>query len=109
MFGGWDGINILDKNSAKFGDKATSTETGGCANSSYVSPGATGINYSGVGLNNNAVNSFKVAIDIATDPLVSKSNVLVISWPKRTLGFGLCGRENKRKRIVVLYHGYTIL
>lgn len=85
MVGGWDGVNILDKNSLRFSDKSTSTETGGCANSSYVSPGATGINYNGIGLANNAVNSYRVAVDIATDPLVSKSNVIVIPGQREPL------------------------
>lgn len=75
--GGWDGINIFDSNAYKFDDLTTSQETGGAAHGSYVSPGAN-TNWSGVGLANNAVASFRTAIKICTDPLIMSNNVLAI-------------------------------
>ena len=95
MAGGFDGVNILDKNSVRFSDKATSTETNGCANASYISPGALSANYSGTGLNNNAINSYRIAIDIATDPLVAKNNVLAIPGQREPLVADYAAEKNK--------------
>lgn len=79
MAGGWDGINILDKNANRFNDKSTSTETGGAASSNYSSPGATsGRNFGGTGIDNNSVRSYRTAVDIATDTVIANNNVLVI-------------------------------
>lgn len=84
MYGGYDGINILDRNSVRFWDKATSTELSGCASSTYISPGAL-VNWSGTGLNNNAVRSFRTAIDLATDPISINSNLLVVPGQREPL------------------------
>ena len=70
FYGGFDGVNILDKDAALMGDKATSTESGGCADVSYVSPGFT-INQAGTGSTNSAVMSYKAAIRIVTDPMMA--------------------------------------
>lgn len=86
MYGGWDGVNVLDKNANRFWDKATSTETGGCAASGYTSPGATtGTNYSGVGTSNNAVNSYRLATNIATDEIIAGNNILAIPGQREPL------------------------
>jgi len=86
MVGGWDGINILDQTAGRFSDKATSTETGGAANGNYTSPGATsGVNYSGVGVLNNAVHSFRTAVNIATDTIIANNNVLAIPGQREPL------------------------
>lgn len=79
MCGGWNGVNIFDKNAIRFSDKATSIESGGAASTGYVSPGATGsTNWSGTVFANNAVSSYKTAIDIATDTVLAETNLLVI-------------------------------
>ncbi len=86
MGGGWDGVNILDKNSIRFNDKSTSTETSGCANGSYTSPGfTTGVNFSGFGTANNAVAAFRTAVDIATDTIIANNNVLAIPGQRELL------------------------
>lgn len=86
MYGGWDGVNILDKNANRFWDRATSTEVSGCAASGYTSPGATsGTNYSGVGVSNNAINSFRLAVNIATDEIIANNNVLAIPGQREPL------------------------
>jgi hypothetical protein len=36
MYGGWDGVNILDKNSARMNDKGSSSDTGGADRKSVV-------------------------------------------------------------------------
>lgn len=79
--GGFDGVNILDKNSSQQNDRATSTESRGSifgnANASFVSPGFT-FNQNGQGLANNHINSFRVAGDIITDSINSRINLLAV-------------------------------
>jgi len=77
LYGGYDGVNILDKNAARMNDKATSIETGGCANGSYVSPGFL-TNLNGVGKDNSTIFSYQTAVRIVTDPLLSAHNILAI-------------------------------
>lgn len=88
MYGGWDGVNIFDKNAARFNDRATSTETSlvgyGGANSNFTSPGAS-TNYAGSGLANNAIHSFKTAIDIMTEPNISNMNLLALPGVREPL------------------------
>jgi len=82
MQGGWDGVNIFDKQAARFTDQSTSTEAGaggvyGLANASYVSPGApSATNYTGVGASNQNVVAYRTALDIATNPSLANNNIL---------------------------------
>jgi hypothetical protein len=78
MQGGFDGLNILDSAAARMNDKATSFETpNGAASTTYVSPGLL-TNQAGVGVNNNAVNSYIAAVDVMTDPLQVNVNLLAL-------------------------------
>jgi hypothetical protein len=77
LYGGFDGVNILDKNAARLNDKASSTESGGGANASFVSPGFSS-NLNGSGKNNNTIFSYQTAIRIITDSMLSLHNVLAI-------------------------------
>lgn len=77
MAGGWDGVNILDKNARKMNDKASSFDAGGGAESSYTAPGMA-INPSGIGQSNSTVMSYMKAIDVMTDGLTVNSNILAI-------------------------------
>jgi hypothetical protein len=82
MQGGWDGVNIFDKQAARFTDQSTSTESGaggvyGLANASYVSPGApTATNYTGVDSANQNVVAYRTALDIATNSSIANNNIL---------------------------------
>lgn len=84
MQGGWDGVNIFDKQAARFTDRSTSTEVGadstyGLANASYESPGApTGINYTGASAANQNVNAYRTALDIATNTSIANNNILAV-------------------------------
>jgi len=84
MQGGWDGVNIFDKQASRFTDQSTSTEAGaggvyGLANASYVSPGApTSTNYTGVSTANQNVLAYRTALDIATNPSIANNNILVV-------------------------------
>lgn len=85
LFGGWDGTNIFDKNSVNFSDKATSAESRGTvignANTSFISPGFNS-SQDGSGVFNNAVNAFRVATDVITNPIASNINLLAVPGQK---------------------------
>ena len=76
MAGGWDGVNILDKNAARMNDKASATNGGGAA-AAFVSPGL-GLNAAGVGRKNNAVKAYMTAVETITDSFSSNINILAI-------------------------------
>lgn len=77
MYGGYDGVNILDKNARRMNDKSTSFDVGGGAEGTYVSPGML-TNMNGSGQSNSTVLSYTTAVDIMTDPLVVNTNILAI-------------------------------
>lgn len=84
MCGGFDGLNILDKDAAKLNDKSTSTETGGGASTAFTSPGLTS-NVAGTKLNNNGVASFRTAVDLLSDEFISNHNLLAIPGQREAL------------------------
>jgi hypothetical protein len=83
FFGGFDGLNILDRDSARMSDKSVSFDAGGCADSNYISPGLA-INASGVGVSNNSVAAYKTAVNIMTDAQVVNTNILAIPGIKES-------------------------
>jgi hypothetical protein len=86
MYGGFDGVNILDPDQKRLNDKASSVEAGG-----YASGGTLGYqNLSiasspGSGEENNIINSYRVASKIITDPMASRVNVVAIPGIKEPL------------------------
>ena len=78
MYGGFDGVNILDKNAARLNDQASSSDLNGGASSAYLAPGLSN-NPAGTGKDNNAVFAYKTAATIMTDPLSPPVNL-----PKRS-------------------------
>lgn len=83
MYGGFDGVNILDRDSNRLNDKSVSFDAGGGAELSYVAPGMT-FNPTGTGQSNSNVISYMTAIDIMTDPLVVNTNILSIPGIRET-------------------------
>jgi hypothetical protein len=77
MGGGFDGVNILDKDAARLNDRAASSDTGGAASTSYTSPGLL-TNVNGTGKNNSTVKSYNAAVRLMTDPFVVNTNLLAI-------------------------------
>jgi hypothetical protein len=77
LHGGFDGVNILDKNARRQNDKALSFDLLGGAESSYVSPGLAQ-NQGGQTTSNNTVVAYKTAVDIMTNPLYVNTNILAI-------------------------------
>ena len=82
FYGGFDGMNILDKDNYYMNDRATSAASGGKAGSTFT--GGMGLNgtddssMSGKGRDNNAVHSFAEAIRIMTDDMTVNTNILAI-------------------------------
>lgn len=83
LHGGFDGVNILDKNAATLNDRSTSTETRaadgeiGNAAASFVSPGL-GSNVNGFGTANQSIFSYRAASQIITDAVASNINLLAV-------------------------------
>jgi len=78
MYGGWDGTNILNTDMSELNDKATSAESGGLATGTPDIGLSTTANSFGAGASNSAVNSYRSAIDIITNPLSSRVNTVTI-------------------------------
>lgn len=75
--GGFDGLNILDKDAKLMNDRSTSTETGGGASTSYTPVGLS-TNPAGSGRTNNAVFSYRTAARVMTDDLTVNTNILAL-------------------------------
>jgi hypothetical protein len=84
MFGGFNGLNILDKEQAYMTDKGTSAENGGGSNSSFTSPGFA-TNQAGTSRRNNSVASYRIAGRLITDPFISNINVLAVPGQREPL------------------------
>lgn len=77
MCGGFDGTNILDKNSRRLNDRSVSFDDGGAASPTYLSPGFS-TNFNGSGQDNNNVASYVKAVDIMTDSFVVGTNIFAM-------------------------------
>jgi hypothetical protein len=88
FYGGFDGVNILDRDNRLLNDKASSSDSGGKAGSTFN--GGLGLKstnnagMSGKGKVNNIVNSYQVATRIMTDPMASNMNILAIPGMRDT-------------------------
>ena len=84
FYGGFDGVNILDKDQAFFTDRSLSSGNGGRAqdvpgNADRIGLGLVdGKNQAGGDRLNNNVASMRRAVDIMTDPMASNINILAI-------------------------------
>lgn len=83
MHGGWDGVNILDRDARRMNDKSVSFDTGGGASTSFTSPGFA-TNQAGATQGNSSVNSYRSAVNIMTDPLTVSVNLLAIPGIRET-------------------------
>lgn len=77
LHGGFDGLNILDRNAARMNDKSVSVDSGGGAATSFTSPGLSS-NVAGTGLDNNGVSSYRTAALSMLDPFTTNINILAI-------------------------------
>jgi len=79
FYGGFDGVNILDRDQRKLNDRASSAESGGKAAGGEISyMNLHSISSPGIGINNNTVASYRAATRILTDELSSRVNILAI-------------------------------
>ena len=86
--GGWDGLNFLDEDIEDLNDKASSSEgsgapavTGKAASTITGGLGLLGTDdgtMMGTGKDNNVIASYRQAIDMMTDPMTVRHNLLVI-------------------------------
>jgi hypothetical protein len=88
FYGGFDGVNILDRDSRLLNDKASSSDSGGKAGSTFNGGlglyGTNNAGMSGKGKVHNIVNSYQVATRIMTDPMASNMNILAIPGMRDT-------------------------
>ena len=79
FYGGFDGVNILDEDQFYFRDRALSADTGGknvsTANSQDI---GLALQTGGEGRRNNNVFSVQKAVEIITNPVTSKINLLAV-------------------------------
>ena len=84
MYGGFDGVNILDRDQRLLNDKSAASSNGGKADGTIS--GYEHINLDpaggwigpGSGADNNIVNSYRTAASIMTDPLASRVNIVTV-------------------------------
>lgn len=82
FYGGFDGLNILDRDNRLMNDRASSADTGGKAADTFAGGlGLAGTDIaavSGKGKDNNIVAAYQLASTIMTDELSSNINILAI-------------------------------
>jgi len=79
FYGGFDGLNILDRDNRLMNDRASSTESG-VENGKAIGAIEAGLNVNaaGAGTSNNVINAYRTAVDILTDEISSNINLLAI-------------------------------
>jgi len=78
FYGGYDGVNILNEDQFYFTDRSISGDTGGLnINDTTPDIGLTN-NVAGTGRRNNNVSSLKRGIDIISNPVSSRINLLAV-------------------------------
>ncbi len=89
LYGGFDGLNILDRDDYYMTDRSTSTEEGGHAAAGGYTSGlstTSGNNpMQGVELQNNGVVSYNNAVKLMTDDMLVTNNILVIPGIRESL------------------------
>lgn len=82
FYGGFDGVNVLDKDTFYMTDKGVATDPGGKAADTITGGlGLVGTNNGammGKGIQNNGVFSYSKAISIMTDPMTVRHNLLAV-------------------------------
>jgi hypothetical protein len=77
MYGGFDGVNYLNRDARRLNDKSVSFDAGGGASTSNTISGFA-TNPSGQDVENNGVASYLTAINIVTNPLESNCNIIAL-------------------------------
>lgn len=87
LFGGFDGVNILDPDHARLNDRASSTEAGGKAQSgtTFIHQNLQAVSTPGSRLENNTIASYRAAINTLANEYTSRINILAIPGIKEPL------------------------
>ena len=91
FYGGFDGLNILNRDDYFLTDRSASVEAGGhAATNGYVSglegtSGTGAASMQGEALNNNAITSYRNAVRLMTDEMIVDHNVLIVPGIRDTL------------------------
>lgn len=81
FYGGFDGLNILDKDNRLMNDRASSVDSNGkgdVSNGTFTHQNLHADSNAGSGKDNNIINSYRTAARIITDPLASRVNIVAI-------------------------------
>jgi len=79
FYGGFDGLNIFDRDQRLMNDKAASVDTGGKAASAAAgSENLLNSTAAGVGVENNIISSYRTAGRVITDELSSRANIIAV-------------------------------
>jgi hypothetical protein len=109
VFGGFDGLNILDKDMYYMNDRASSTDdtssVGGLtgkASESFVA-GTIGLNSNpaGTGRKNNHIASYRQASEIITDPMATRINILAIPGIRDSYVTDLAAEKTKEYSMAI--------
>ena len=99
LYGGFDGVNILNRDDFYFTDRSTSQDAGGHAAVGGYSSGLDATDgttpMQGELLNNNAIISYNNAVRLMTDEMVVDTNVLVIPGIRESLVTDFAARRVK--------------
>ena len=99
FYGGFDGVNILDRDDYFFTDRASSTDAGGHAADGGYSSGLAATDavdpMQGSELENNAVMAYRNAIRVMTDEMIVDHNVLVVPGIRDSLVTDFAARRVK--------------
>jgi hypothetical protein len=86
FYGGFDGLNILDRDCHLMNDRASSTDSGGKGSGTAVGSNGLGLantnstsfSMMGNALNNNIITAYRQAIKLMTDNMVVNTNILAV-------------------------------
>ena len=81
LYGGFDGLNILDKDNRLMNDRASSVDAqgkGNVGNGTFTHQNLHADSNAGSGKNNNIINSYRTAGRIITDPMATRVNIVAI-------------------------------
>jgi hypothetical protein len=107
FYGGFDGLNILDRDNRRMNDRASSTETSTTANGGNgkalgaVEAGLI-TNAAGSGQDNNIIASYRAGVDIVTDEFTTNVNIFAIPGIREELVTGYAA-DNARENSLMMY------
>lgn len=107
FYGGFDGLNILDKDNRKMNDKSSSTETsiaanGGNGKALGAIEDGLNVNAAGSGQDNNIVASYRAGVDIMTDEFTTNVNIFAIPGIREEIVTGYAA-DNARENSLMMY------